>query len=81
MTEAAIPDDQEFDVEFVPWVDGEPLSELEFERQITHDIAGFYDDFNAFVMYAFPWSEKGTELEEHDGPDKWQKQQQDRVSE
>jgi hypothetical protein len=72
--------DAEFAEEFVSWQEGEPLSEVEFERQITHDIAGFYDDFNAFVMYAFPWREKGTELEEHDGPDKWQRAQQDRVS-
>ncbi len=75
---AAIPADQAF--EFVPWREGEPLSEAEFERQITHDIAQFYDDFHGYVMYAFPWKEKGTELEEHDGPDKWQKAQQDRVS-
>jgi hypothetical protein len=68
------------DVTFTPWEAGEPLSEIEFERQITHDIAGFYDDMNAFVQYAFPWGEKGTELEEHSGPDKWQKKQQDRVS-
>ena len=68
------------EMEFTKWQDGEPLGEAEFERQITHDIASFYDDFNGYVMYAFPWGEKGTELEEHNGPDKWQKEQQDRVS-
>ncbi len=77
---ALIPPDQAFEFEFVAWHEGEPLSEAEFERQITHDIASFYDDFNGFVMYAFPWKEKGTELEDHDGPDTWQKEQQDRVS-
>lgn len=27
-----------------------------------------------FVLEAFPWGEKGTELEKHEGPDEWQRQ-------
>ena len=27
----------------------------------------------AFVMYVFPWGEKGTPLEHFDGPRKWQR--------
>lgn len=57
------------------------ITEAEFEAQLTKDIDGFYADIHGFVMYAFPWGEPGTELEEFDGPDTWQKAQQDRVSE
>ena len=31
-------------------------------------------------MYSFPWGEPGTDLEEHDGPDDWQRDQLNRVS-
>jgi hypothetical protein len=65
--------------QFVRWQEGDPLTEGEFEKQISHDIAQFYDDPRGFVMYAFPWKEPGTELEDHDGPDKWQAAQMDRV--
>lgn len=30
-------------------------------------------------MYAFPWGEEGTQLEEHDGPDMWQLAQLNRI--
>jgi hypothetical protein len=52
----------------------------EFESQLINDIDKFYADAYGFVMYAFPWGEPGTELEEHDGPDDWQREQLDRVS-
>jgi hypothetical protein len=56
------------------------MNETEFEDELTNDIAEFYDDFYGFVMYAFPWGEKGTFLEDFDGPDVWQREQMDRVS-
>jgi len=68
-------------IEYKEWDESEPLTESQFEAQITHDISQFYADFYGFVMYVFPWGEKDTELEEHDGPDVWQKAQMDRVSE
>ncbi len=58
----------------------EHITAGEFEAQLTNDIDKFYADAYGFVMYAFPWGEPGTELEEHDGPDEWQKAQLDRVS-
>ena len=75
----AMPEQEYAPPEFVEWVEGEPLSEAEFEKQLVHDIDQFYDDPLGYVMYAFPWGEKGTELEEHDGPDKWQADQMDRI--
>ena len=30
------------------------------------------DDPEAFVMFVFPWGEKGTPLEKRTGPRKWQ---------
>jgi hypothetical protein len=76
---AAMPDQEFQPPEFIQWEEGEPLSEQEFEKQLTHDMDQFYDDPLGWVMYSFPWGEKGTELEEHDGPDEWQAQQMDRV--
>jgi hypothetical protein len=55
------------------------MNDSEFEDEITKDIAEFYDDPYGFVMYAFPWGEKGTFLEDHDGPDDWQRDQLNRV--
>lgn len=57
---------------------GHEMTLGEFEEQLTDDIAQFYDDFNGFVMYAFEWG-KG-ELAEFDGPDAWQKRQQEEIS-
>ena len=75
----AMPDQEYEPPEFIQWVEGEPLSEAEFEKQLVHDIDQFYDDPLGYVMYAFPWGEKNTELEEHDGPDQWQADQMDRA--
>lgn len=52
-----------------------PLTELtpeESEIQLRHKILSFAKDPYAFVLYAFPWGEKGTALEKHKGPRKWQ---------
>lgn len=75
----AMPEQEYGPPDFVQWNEGEPLSEVEFEKQLVHDIDLFYDDPLGFVMYAFPWGEKGSELEEHDGPDKWQADQMERA--
>lgn len=56
------------------------MNETEFEDELLTDMEDFYDDFYGFVMYAYPWGVKGTLLEDHDGPDTWQKEQMDRVS-
>jgi hypothetical protein len=47
---------------------------------IIEDMARFYHDPLGFVMYTFPWGEKGTELEKEKGPRKWQKAFLERVS-
>lgn len=44
----------------------------QFEDELTEQIDQFYDDPLGFVMFAFPWGEKDTVLEEFDGPDDWQ---------
>lgn len=53
----------------------------DYEVNLASDIAGFYYDLYGLVMYLFPWGKKGTLLEEHTGPDKWQKEQLIRISE
>ena len=55
------------------------ITPSEFEEQLAEDIAEFFDDPYGYVMYAFPWGEKGGPLEEHDGPDVWQREQLERV--
>lgn len=44
------------------------------ENQLQDDIAQFVYDPYGYVLYAFPWGEPGP-LEDHDGPDDWQRQQ------
>lgn len=51
------------------------ISKAEFEESLADDIGEFYDDPYGFVMYALPWGEEGTLLEDHDGPDEWQREQ------
>lgn len=55
------------------------LTAAQYEKELAKDIAEFYDDFEGYVMYAFPWG-KG-ELAEHDGPDEWQRAQMRRTGE
>lgn len=38
------------------------------------------EDLYAFVMYVFPWGQKGTPLEHHKGPRRWQKEELDRMT-
>jgi len=56
------------------------MNESEFEDELVDDIGDFYDDFYGFVMYAFEWGKKGTFLEGFTGPDTWQREQMERVS-
>ena len=42
------------------------------EQLLQEKIAQFTDDPYGFVMYAYPWGEKGTFLEDETGPDKWE---------
>jgi hypothetical protein len=43
------------------------------ELELVEDIAQYQHDPLGYVLYAFPWGKKGTELEKHPGPRKWQK--------
>lgn len=48
------------------------LTKLDIE--LIEDIAGFYNDPLGFILYAFPWGEKGTWLHDATGPDDWQRE-------
>lgn len=43
------------------------------EELLHEDVGSFFADPLGWVMYAFPWGEKGTALEHYDGPDEWQR--------
>ena len=49
------------------------------DQQLADELAGFYADPTGFVFFAYPWGEPGTELENYDGPDAWQKELLDEV--
>jgi hypothetical protein len=49
------------------------LSSNPAEEQLWKDISTFYADPLGFVMYAYPWGQKGL-LEKHQGPDTWQRE-------
>jgi len=55
------------------------LTRMGYEQRLASDIAGFYADPFGFVMYAFPWAVRGGPLEDHDGPDTWQREQLMRI--
>ena len=46
----------------------------DIDIEIAEDASHFYADPLGFVMWAFPWGESGTELQNYDGPDEWQRQ-------
>jgi hypothetical protein len=50
-------------------IKGTPLDEL-FSK-----LASFASDPYGFVLWAFPWGEPGTVLEDMEGPEEWQRQQ------
>lgn len=47
--------------------------------QLVEDIAGFTHDPLGYVLYDFPWGVKGTALEKHTGPRKWQRETLERL--
>ncbi len=47
---------------------------VDIERQLQEEIAKFVNDPLGFVIFAYPWGEKGTPLENETGPDVWQEQ-------
>lgn len=55
-------------------MEGTPVGEL------LDQLAGFSDDFAGFVRWAFPWGEPGSALEDQAGPEQWQLEQQERIS-
>lgn len=50
------------------------LTTLDYEQQLIDDIASFATDPLGYILYAFPWGEPGTPLEDYDGPEDWQKE-------
>ena len=45
---------------------------VNFDKELTSEIAkSFYDPLR-FVLFIFPWKGKGTVLQDEDGPDEWQ---------
>jgi len=55
--------------------DANPAVPAGYEREVLADLGRFTHDPLGFVLYAFPWSEPGTVLEDEDGPDVWQREQ------
>ncbi|HEY9155574.1 MAG TPA: terminase [Opitutaceae bacterium] len=41
---------------------------------LIEELAEYSDDPYGFVLWAFPWGEEGTELEDQDGPEPWQQE-------
>ncbi len=50
-----------------------------FMTQLFEDLARFSCDPLGFVMWAFPWGEPGTPLEDMTGPEEWQRDQMLRI--
>lgn len=48
-------------------------AKLDPEAELIDDIAAFSGDPFGFVLYSFPWGEKGP-LRDKDGPDEWQRE-------
>lgn len=48
------------------------VSGLSHDTRLAQEISEFYDDPLGFVLFAFPWGEKGTDLEHFKGPRRWQ---------
>lgn len=57
---------------------GAPMTDAQYEEELTADMARFYDDPVGFVYYAFPWG--SGELAGQTGPDKWQTEQLESVA-
>jgi hypothetical protein len=50
-------------------------------KMLAEDIASFTHDPLGYAVYAFPWGEKGTTLEESEGPRDWQCEQMEDIRE
>lgn len=48
------------------------MNQTNLEEQLIEELGEFAYDPYAFVMWAFPWGEPGTELHNETGPDEWQ---------
>ncbi len=46
----------------------------ELDAELADQIAEFYADPLGFVLFAYPWGEKGTDLEHYSGPDEDQRE-------
>jgi hypothetical protein len=44
----------------------------EYDQKLTQQLGKFFDDPYGFVMWAYPWGRKGTDLEHELGPDQLQ---------
>lgn len=50
------------------------MDQNRFDAALAQEISKYYDDPVGFVMFCYPWGEKGTPLEPWpEGPDEWQK--------
>lgn len=49
-------------------------AKAEAQADLVEEIGGFFADPLGFVMFAYPWGVKGTELENESGPDEWQRE-------
>ncbi len=45
---------------------------VDIQSQLVEDIASFTHDPLGYALYAFPWGEPGSELEDSEGPRDWQ---------
>ena len=45
-----------------------------YEVELQEKVATFNQDPLGFVMFSYPWGEKGSSLEDEEGPDEWQVQ-------
>lgn len=51
------------------------------DDRLADEVAAFYADPLGFVLFAYPWGEKGTPLADHEGPDEWQAAFLERIGE
>lgn len=58
-----------------------PASLQSYDIQIIEDLARLELDPYRAVMYLFPWGRKGTPLENHSGPNDWQREQLESIGE
>lgn len=50
------------------------------EDSLADEVSNFYADLYGFIMFAYPWGEKGTELEHFKGPERWIAEVADEIS-